>query len=97
MNADKKICVHLRSSATMTLSGAPGGRKSGFVIRVIRDFFDVLGVADLILGVQNENRAAFDAQLFDQRAVILSEGGILVVGEHLHPIHTERAAPALLR
>ena len=68
----------------------------GFVVREIGHFLHVLRMADPVLLVQNENGAALDAQFLDQRAVGGAEGAVLVVGEHLHVVHAEGAAPARL-
>src|ERR1035438_5534383 len=68
-----------------------------FVIRMIGDFLYIFRVAHPIVPVDHENGAAFDTQVLNQRAVVGAEGGVLVIGEHLHLIHGEGAAPALLR
>src|ERR1035441_665142 len=71
---------------------ASGRRKSGFVIREIGYFLDVLGMTNLVSRVQHENRTAFYSQFLDQSSVIRSEGRIFVVGEHFHAIHGDRTS-----
>src|SRR5215472_3971851 len=60
------------------------GRKRRFVVGMVRHFLDVLGVPDLVVAVQHEDRAALDAQLLDKRPVLGAERPVLVVGQHLH-------------
>src|ERR1035438_2612904 len=75
---------------------AAGGRESGFVVRGIGYFLDILGMHNFIVRIQDENRPALDSQIFDQSSVICAEGRIFVVGEHFHLIHAEGTAPAPL-
>src|SRR5437763_16489212 len=64
---------------------------------MVGHFLDILGVADLVLGIDHEDRAALDAKLFNQGAVVLAEGSVLMVREHFYAVDSERAAPPLLR
>ena len=50
--------------------GAAGRRQRGFIVRVIRDFLDVLGVLDGVVLVHHENGPAFNSQFLDQSSVI---------------------------
>src|ERR1017187_506269 len=75
---------------------ASGRRQRGFVVREIGYFLDVLGMANLVVRVQHENRPALNSQFLDQSSVICAEGRIFVVGEHFQVIHGEGGAPAFL-
>src|ERR1035437_6062837 len=75
---------------------AAGRRQSGFVVREIGYFLDILGMTNPVVGIQHKNRPTLDSQVLDQSSVICAERRIFVVGEHFHLIHGESSAPALL-
>src|ERR1700683_3143857 len=83
------------------LSRSGGGvfcsSEGGIVIRMVRHLLDVLDVADEVVAVEHENRPALDAEVFDQRPIGFAERAGAMVGQHLDPVHSEGAAPALLR
>src|ERR1017187_3734372 len=75
---------------------ASGRRQRGFVVREIGYFLDVLGMANLVVRIQHEDRPALNSQFLDQSSVICAEGRIFVVGEHFQVIHGEGGAPSFL-
>src|SRR5215471_10154355 len=80
------------------LSGcAFGSGEGGVIIRMVGHLFHVLNIPDQVARVEYENRPALDSQIFDQRAVGFPEGTGAMIRQHLDPVHSERAAPALLR
>src|ERR1017187_8373439 len=75
---------------------AAGRRESGFVVREIGYFLDILGMTNPVVGIQHKNRPTLDSQVLDQRSVIWVERRIFVIAEHFHLIHGKPSAPALL-
>src|SRR5438477_12018366 len=65
------------------------GGERGFVVRMVGDLRNILHVLHFVLGVDHENRAAQDAQLFDKRAVGLAERRLAMVGKHFYVIESE--------
>ena len=58
---------------------------------MIGDFFDVLDMSDLVIRVDDENGAAFDTPLFDQRPVRGSERSVLW-SESIFTLSTAKAS-----
>src|ERR1039458_5637009 len=54
-------------------------------------------MADLVVRVHDEDGAAFNAQLFDQGAVVGTARSVHVIREHLDLVDAEGPTPALLR
>src|ERR1035441_7118280 len=71
---------------------AAGRRESGFVVREIGYFLDILGMTNPVVGIENKNRPALNSQVLDQSSIIGAERRIFVVGEHFHLIHAEGSA-----
>src|SRR3954466_12630708 len=61
------------------------GREGGVIIRMVRNFFDVLDVADDVGLIQYENRATLDTQIFDQCPVGFPERAAPMIRQHLDP------------
>src|ERR1035438_1546970 len=76
---------------------AAGRRESGFVVREIGYFLDILGMTNPVVGIEDKNRPALDSQVLDQSSIIGAERRIFVVGEHFHLIHAEGQGPKLGR
>src|SRR5579872_692184 len=72
-------------------------RKRRIIVRMLGNFFHILHVPDHVFPVQNENGSALNAQVLDQRPVVVTEGSVAVIREHLYLVDSERAAPPLLR
>ena len=61
------------------------------------NLFDVFDVLQRIVFVQDEDRAALDAQVFDQRAVTLAKRSAAMVGEHPDVLDPKTSTPPFLR
>src|SRR6266404_4725031 len=85
-------------ASRLSSSGAGGfcGGEGGVIVRMVRDLFHILYVPDNVVLVQDENRAALDAQVLDQRPVRFPERPTPMIGQHPDPVHAEGATPAFL-
>src|SRR5579862_3562247 len=75
-------------------ASGPGGfcgGEGGIIIRMVGHLFHILRVPDEVVLVQHEDRAALDAQVFDQRSVRFAERARAMVRQHLDPVHSEGA------
>src|SRR6202042_691092 len=75
----------------------PRRRQRRFVVRMIGHFLHVLYVLEGVIFIQNENRAALNPHVFDQRSIVLTERSRTVIRQHLDLVHSVIAAPAFLR
>ena len=64
---------------------------------MIRDFLHIFGMHHFVTAIHHKDGAALNAQFLNQCPVVGAERTILVIGEHLHVVHLEIVAPALLR